>query len=85
MTKNNLEYQLRLEIKNQLSKFTRVNSPHIYDFIYNSKGSLNSAGYLRIEAKLVQKIIVGQLTPAAAIPQLESEMDEYSILNGKYG
>ena len=75
MAKNDLEYQLRLEIKEQLSKVTRANSPNIYAAIYNSNGILNMNGYARIEGKLVQKIISGQLTPAAAIPQLEQELD----------
>ncbi len=75
MAKNDLEYQLRLEIKEQLSKVTRANSPHIYTSIYTSSGGLNPSGYSRIEAKLIQKIIAGQLTPAAAIPQLEQELD----------
>jgi ABC-type glycerol-3-phosphate transport system substrate-binding protein len=75
MAKNDLEYQLRLEIKEQLSKVTRANSPNIYAAIYNAKGLLNVNGYARMEGKLVQKIIAGQLTPAAAIPQLEQELD----------
>jgi hypothetical protein len=75
MAKNDLEYQLRLAIKEQLSKVTRANSPHIYDAIYNGNASLNQTGYSRIEGKLIRKIIAGQLTPAAAIPQLEQELD----------
>jgi len=75
MAKNDLEYQLRLEIKEQLSKVTKANSPNVFAAIYNSNGSLNMNGYARIEGKLVQKIITGQLTPAAAIPQLEQELD----------
>jgi ABC-type glycerol-3-phosphate transport system substrate-binding protein len=75
MAKNDLEYQLRMEIKEQLRKVTRANSPNIYAAIHHSNGSLNLKGYARIEGKLVQKIIAGQLTPAAAIPQLEQELD----------
>jgi hypothetical protein len=75
MTKNDLEYQLRLEIKEQLSRVTRANSPNIYLAIHSSNGILNVNGYARIEGKLVQKIISGQLTPAAAVPQLEQELD----------
>jgi ABC-type glycerol-3-phosphate transport system substrate-binding protein len=75
MAKNDLEYQLRLEIKEQLSKVTRANSPSIYAAIYHANGILNVNGYARMEGKLVQKIIAGQLTPAAAIPQLEQELD----------
>ena len=75
MAKNDLEYQLRLEIKEQLSRVTNVNSPNIYTAIYSTNGNLNLNGYARIESKLVQKIISGQLTPAAAVPQLEQELD----------
>lgn len=75
MAKNDLEYQLRFEIKEQLSKVTKVNSPNIHAAIYNTNGSLNLHGYARLEGKLVQKIIAGQLTPAAAVPQLEQELD----------
>jgi hypothetical protein len=75
MAKNDLEYQLRLEIKEQLSKVTKANSPNIYSAIRSANGNLNVNGYTRIESKLVQKIISGQLTPAAAVPQLEQELD----------
>ena len=75
MAKNDLEYQLRLEIKQQLSKVTKANSPNVYAAIHKPNGSLNVQGYARLEGKLVQKIISGQLTPAAAIPQLEQELD----------
>jgi ABC-type glycerol-3-phosphate transport system substrate-binding protein len=75
MAKNDLEYQLRLEIKEQLSMVTKANSPNVYAAIHNTNGSLNFQGYARLEGKLVQKIIAGQLTPAAAIPQLEQELD----------
>lgn len=76
MATKDLEYQLRLEIKEQLSRVTRANSPNIYASIYNTNGRLNLAGYARIETRLISRIISGQLTPVAAIPQLESEMDE---------
>lgn len=76
MAKKDLEHQLRLEIKKQLGNVTAANSPNIHAAIHNANGSLNLQGYARIEARLVQKIIHGQLIPAAAIPQLESEMGE---------
>ena len=75
MAKNDLEHQLRLEIKEQLSKVTKANSPNIWAEIHKLDGTLNSSGYARIEAKLIRRIISGQLTPAAAIPQLEQEYD----------
>ncbi len=75
MANNDLEYRLRLQIKDHLSRVTKANSPIIYASIHKPDGRLNLQGYLRIEGKLVQKIIAGQLTPAAAIPQLEQELD----------
>jgi hypothetical protein len=75
MTKNDLEYQLRLEIKEQLSKVTEANSPNIWSAIHKPDGTLDLQGYARIEARLIHKIITGQLTPAAAIPQLEQEYE----------
>jgi hypothetical protein len=75
MEKNNLETQLRLEIKQQLSKVTQANSPAIWSAIHKPDGTLNQAGYARIEAKLISRIIAGQIMPAAAIPQLEQEYD----------
>lgn len=39
MAKNDLEYQLRLEIKKQLGKVTKANSPNIYSVIYTTKGN----------------------------------------------
>jgi hypothetical protein len=75
MANNDLEYQLRLEIKEQLSKVTKANSPNVYNAIHNSNGSLNLQGYARLEVKLVRKIVAGQLTTAAAVPQLEQELD----------
>ena len=75
MATKDLEYQLRLEIKNQLNKVTKANSPNIWAEIHKPDGTLNLSGYARIETKLIQRIITGQLTPAAAIPQLEQEYD----------
>lgn len=75
MATNDLEQRLRLEIKEQLSKVTKVNSPNIWSEIHKPDGTLNIPGYTRVEAKLIQRIISGQLTPAAAIPQLEQEYD----------
>lgn len=75
MEKNNLEKQLRLEIKQQLSKVTQANSPNIWSAIHKPDGTLNSQGYARIEAKLIGRIIAGQITPAGAVPQLEQEYD----------
>lgn len=76
MTTNDLEYRLRLEIKQQLGKVTKANSPNIYGAIYNANGSLNLQGYTRIETRIIQRVISEQLIPAAAIPQQETEMDE---------
>jgi hypothetical protein len=76
MAKNeDLTDQLRLDIKLQLSRITKANSPHIWTAIHKRDGSLNMMGYARIEGELIQKIISGQITPAAAIPQLEQEYE----------
>ena len=75
MPKEDLTHRLRLEIKAQLSKITKANSPNIWAAIHTSGGKLNLQGYARIEAKLIQRIISGQITPAAAVPQLEQEYE----------
>ena len=75
MTNIELESKLRLEIKEQLSKVTHANSPLIWAEIHRPNGTLNTVGYTRIESRIIGKIITGQLTPSAAIPQLEQEMD----------
>jgi hypothetical protein len=75
MATNNLEQQLRLDIKKQLSKVTQANSPNIWAEIYKPDGTLDLIGYAHVETKLIRRIISGQLTPAAAIPQLEQEYD----------
>lgn len=75
MAKDDLEYRLRLEIKRQLARVTLANSPNIFAAIHKPDGNLAVKGYSRIEARLVDKIIAGQLAPAAAIPQLEQELE----------
>jgi hypothetical protein len=70
---DDLEQQLRLEIKEQLSKVTKANSPNLWAEIHTPDGKLNVSGYARTEATLIRRIISGQLVPAAAIPQLEQE------------
>jgi len=75
MNTKKLENKLRLEIKAQLNKVTQANSPLVWAEIHRQNGTLNTVGYARIESRIINKIIAGQLTPAAAIPQLEQEMD----------
>lgn len=75
MKNKDLQDELRLAIKQELSKVSQANSPLIWAAIHNSKGKLNIKGYLRIEGLIIKKIITGQLTPSAAIPQLEQELD----------
>lgn len=75
METDNLEQRLRLEIKEQLIKVTKANSPNIWAEIHTQDGKLNLRGYARIETILIHRIISGQLTPAAAIPQLEQEYE----------
>jgi hypothetical protein len=76
MPKEDLTYQLRLEIKRQLGKVTKANGTNIWNEIHKPDGSLNLQGYARIEAGLIKRILAGQLTPTATIPQLECEMEE---------
>jgi len=75
MKNKDLQDELRLAIKQELSKVSQANSPLIWAAIHNNKGKLNIKGYLRIEGLIINKIIAGQLTPSAAIPQLEQELD----------
>ncbi len=75
MKNQSLQDKLRLEIKKELSKVTESNSPLVWAAIHNSKGFLNTKGYQRIEALVINKVISGQLTPSAAIPQIEQELD----------
>ena len=80
MAKNDLETQLRLEIKEQLSKVTKANSPNIYAIIYNANGNLNLKGYARMEEKLVQKTKDGMYmtTPRGkGIRLVENAMKRY--------
>ena len=70
-----LQDKLRLAIKQELSKVTKANSPLIWAAIHSNKDTLNVKGYQRIEGLIIKKIIAGQLTPSAAIPQLEQELD----------
>jgi len=75
MKNQELQDELRLNIKAELTKVTQANSPLIWTLIHTDKGKLNVKGYLRVEAMIIKKVIAGQLTPAAAIPQLEQELD----------
>jgi hypothetical protein len=75
MKNQELQDELRLNIKAELTKVTPANSPLIWDIIHTEKGKLNVKGYQRVEAMIIKKVIEGQLTPAAAIPQLEQELD----------
>jgi len=78
MQNQELQDKLRLAIKKELSKVTQANSPQIWAVIHNVKGYLNIKGYQRIEGMVIKKIIAGQLTPEAAIPQLEMELNDIS-------
>lgn len=75
MKHDDITTKLRLEIKKQLSEVTQSNSPAIWGRIHNSKGGLQQQGYLQIEALVIQKMISGQLTSAAAVPQVEMELN----------
>jgi len=66
-----LEKKLREEILKQLKKVTKANSPNIWQEIQSRDG------YERIEKQVIERVISRQLVPAAIIPQLESELEEY--------
>ena len=76
--KEDLQTELRLEIKKQLAKVTESKSPCIWERIHNNQGFLNQKGYQRIESMVINKVVSGQLTPAAAIPQIEMELNNIS-------
>jgi len=78
MKNQELQDKLRLAIKKELAKVTESNSPAIWKRIHNKKGFLNQKGYQQIESMVIKKMIAGQLTPQAAIPQLEMELNDIS-------
>ena len=78
MKNQELQDKLRLAIKKELAKVTQANCPQIWAVVHNPKGHLNIKGYQRIEGMVIKKIIAGQLTPEAAIPQLEMELNDIS-------
>lgn len=65
------EKELRLEIKSQLEKVTQANSPELFIRLQTPEG------YAGIEDTIIQQVIATGVTPAALIPQLETE---YSMI-----
>ena len=75
MKKKDTEHQLRLAIKEALSRVTKANSPAVFGFIHNYKGKLNTDGYNRMETLIVQKVIATRISIEAVIPQIEDELN----------
>jgi len=63
----NTEDKLRSEIKQQLEKVTEANSPEIY------KRLQTMDGYASLEDSIIRQMIATGTTPAAVIPQMETE------------
>ena len=59
MKNQELQDELRLNIKAELTKVTPANSPLIWDIIHTEKGKLNVKGYQRVEAMIIKKVIAG--------------------------
>lgn len=70
-----LEQDLRLNIKNELSKVTKTNSPNVWAMFHTTKGKLNQEGYAKLEQRIIKMVIAGQIPPAAVIPQIEMEFE----------
>lgn len=64
-----VENELREEIFRQLKKVTQANSPHVWEQIQTQDG------YLKMEEKIIYKVISDHIVPAAVIPQIEMELD----------
>lgn len=71
--KNNIETQLRLDIKQELSKLTKTNSPYVWGLFHHQNGQLDKAAYARLEERIIRMMLAGNIPPAAVIPQLEME------------
>lgn len=66
-----IEKELRLEIKSQLEKVTEANSPELFSRLQTPEG------YAGIEDVIINQVVATGVTPAALIPQLETE---YSMM-----
>jgi len=62
-----LERELRENILVELRKVTQANSPEIFERIQTKEG------YRRLEAVIIERVLLQQIIPAAIIPQLEME------------
>lgn len=63
----NLDQLLSADIKSELDKVTKVNSPWVWGQIQTK------LGYRTMEVIIIDRIIETGMVPAAIIPQLESE------------
>ena len=68
-----IEDQIRLDIKNELSKLTQMNSPYVWGLFHHRNGKLDKAAYANLEEKIIRMMLAGNIPPAAVIPQMEME------------
>ncbi|MCR9171909.1 MAG: hypothetical protein NXI10_05425 [bacterium] len=66
-TSENLEQELRLEIKRHLDKCDSVRLPKVCRLIQTEEG------YQKVEQRIISMVIHEQITPSAAIAQIEVE------------
>lgn len=71
----NIEKAIRTDIKNELSKVTKLNSPNVYGMFHEKNGKINIKAYNILEAKIINMIIKNNTPAAAVIPLIESEND----------
>ena len=64
----NIEKQLRTEIRTALQNVNETNCPNLYKRL-SQKG-----GYLQVEEMIINMVINDHITPSSCIPQLESEL-----------
>lgn len=63
-----IEQQLRAKIKETLGTVTKANSPKIFNIIQSEQG------YKAVEASIIVKMSLENITASACIPHLEREM-----------
>lgn len=71
--KNSIETQIRIDIKQELSKLTKSNSPYVWGLFHYKNGQLDKTAYARLEERIIRMMLAGNIPPAAVIPQLEME------------
>jgi hypothetical protein len=63
-----IEQQLRAKIKEVLDTVTKANSPKVFNMIQSE------LGYKVVEASIIVKMSLENITASACIPHLEGEM-----------